>query len=144
MGEAVTTPVIEGWFTTEGEPALLGSQCKTCNTYFFPKESLFCRNPRCQGREFAEVPLSRRGKIWSFTEHFYQPPAPYVSAEPFEPYIIAAVELEKEKMVVLGQMVAGVKNADLSAGQEVEIVVDDLYQEDDTTYTVWKWKPVAA
>ena len=102
-------PAIEGWFEIEGDsPRLLGTKCRDCGTYFFPKEEFACRNPRCAGSELDEVPLSKRGRLWSFTNNCYQPPAPYVSPEPFEPYAIAAVELAEEKMVVLGQVVAGV------------------------------------
>jgi uncharacterized OB-fold protein len=137
-------PTVEGWFT-EGEDAhLIGSQCRSCRTYFFPKVDLFCKNPYCQGTEFDEVPLSRTGTVWSYTEHYYQPPDPYVSPEPFEPYTIVAVELEKEKMVILGQAARGVKPADLKTGMPVELVVEGLYEQDDTEYTVWKWKPLAA
>jgi uncharacterized OB-fold protein len=137
-------PAIEGWYTTGDEPHLIGSQCKQCQTYFFPKQELFCKNPSCQSTEFDEVPLSRRGKIWSYTEHFYQPPEPYISGDDFQPYTIAAVELEKEKMMILGQVANGVEHADLKAGLEVEIVVEELYEQDDTAITVWKWKPVSA
>jgi len=48
-------PAVEGWFTMDfGEPHLIGSRCKSCRNYFFPKESLFCRNPRCTGTELAQ------------------------------------------------------------------------------------------
>ena len=116
-----TAPTIEGWFTSGDEPHLIGSQCKQCSTYFFPKQELFCKNPECRSTDFDEVPLSRRGKIWSYTEHYYQPPEPYVSGDEFEPYTIAAVELEKEKMIILGQVAKGVSHADLSAGMLVEL-----------------------
>lgn len=144
MSQKKSVPVIAGWFTPGDAPQLLGSQCRSCGSYFFPKESLYCRNPGCQGREFDEVPLSRSGRIWSYTEHYYEPPEPYVSPKPFVPYTIAAVELEKEKMVVLGQVAAGVPHASLAAGQRVELVVEKLYEDAETEYTVWKWKPVAA
>ena len=36
--------------------------------------------PRCGGTEFDEVPLSRRGTVWSYTDAQYQPPPPYVAA----------------------------------------------------------------
>ena len=101
-------PVLEGWFTEGDEPRLLGTQCQACRTYFFPKLESFCRNPDCSSSDLAEIPLSRRGKLWSFTNNCYAPPAPYVSPDPFVPYAIAAVELEEEKMVVLGQVVPGV------------------------------------
>ena len=136
-------PAIEGWFTTGDTPHLIGTQCTTCHTYFFPKQELFCKNPACRGTQFDEVQLSRTGKIWSYTEHYYQPPEPYIVGEEFAPYTLAAVELEKEKMVILGQVARGVAHADLTTGQDVELVVESLYEEDDSLRTVWKWKPIA-
>jgi uncharacterized protein len=136
-----SVPAIEGWFSSEGEPALMGSRCRSCGTYAFPREVLFCRNPECDGAEFEDVPLSRRGRIWSYTNACYQPPAPFVASEPFVPFCIAAVELPKEQMVVMGQVVSGVEVEDLSIGQEVELTVDVLYEDDDNQYVVWKWKP---
>ncbi len=136
-------PAIEGWFTTDtGQPHLLGSRCKRCKSYFFPKEALFCRNPGCAGTEFEEVPLSRTGKIWSFTTNHYAPPAPYVSPDPFVPYTVAAVELAEEKMVVLGQLAPGVDPKSLKVGMNVELVLDTLYADEASEYLVWKWKPV--
>jgi len=135
---------VEGWFTTDAEPHLLGTRCKSCSSYFFPKEKMFCRNPGCASSEFDEVELSRTGTVWSFTENHYKPPAPYMSPEPFEPYTVAAVELAEEKMVVLGQVAKGVPSSELKAGMPVELVVETLYEDDDAEYVVWKWKPVAA
>lgn len=145
MGAKTQVPAIEGWFTMDREaPALLGTRCTGCGSYFFPAERSFCRNPDCTSREFRDVELSRRGTVWSFTNNCYQPPAPYMSPEPFEPYAIAAVELAEERMVVLGQLVPGVEVDDLAAGQEVELVLDTLYEDDDHEYLVWKWKPVGS
>lgn len=136
-------PAIEGWFTTDTpEPSLLGSRCKQCKSYFFPKEALFCRNPACTSTEFEEVPLSRTGKIWSFTTNHYAPPAPYVSPDPFVPYTVAAVELAEEKMVVLGQLATGVDPTSLKVGMNVELVLGRLYEDEKAEYLVWKWKPV--
>lgn len=136
-------PAVEGWFTAEGdEPALLGSRCSGCGTYAFPKATIYCANPLCSSREFEEVELSRRGRVWSFTDARYQPPPPYVAADPYIPFCIAAVELAEEKMVVMGQMVGGVDAGDLRVGMDVELVVDTLYQDDDHEYLVWKWRPV--
>lgn len=136
-------PAIDGWFTLDPDaPALLGTRCVACGSYFFPKETTFCRNPECTGREFDEVELSRRGTVWSFTDNRYQPPPPYMSADPFEPYTIAAVELDRERLVVLGQMVKGIDPTQLRAGLEVELVLDVLFADDEHEYLVWKWKPV--
>ena len=134
-------PAVEGWFTVDAEPQLLGSRCSSCGAYFFPRETRFCRNPECDGTELAEVPLSRRGTIWSFTDNRYEPPAPYVAPEPFEPYAIAAVELRRERMVVLGQVARGVPVDELRAGREVELVIETLYEDDEHEYLVWKWRP---
>jgi uncharacterized OB-fold protein len=136
------TPAIEGWFTLDAaSPALLGTRCGGCGTYFFPRESVVCRNPRCFSTELEEVELSRHGRVWSFTNNCYPPPAPYVSPDPFEPYAIAAVELEMEKMVVLGQMADDIPVERLEAGLEVELVLDVLYEDADNEYLIWKWRP---
>ena len=137
------TPTIEGWFTEGDEPRLLGTQCQACQTYFFPRLENYCKNPDCQGTEFREVPLSNRGKLWSFTNNCYPPPPPYVATEPFEPYAIAAVELETEKMVVMGQVAKGFDVGDLKAGMEMELVIDTLFEDEENAYTVWKWRPAA-
>ena len=142
-GAKTPVPAVEGWFTTDGEPALLGSRCRSCGTYAFPRETFFCRNPACDGTDFEEVPLSRRGTVWSYTDARYTPPAPYVAADPYVPFCIAAVELAEEKMVVMGQMVGDVTVADLAVGDPVELVVDVLYEDDDHEYLVWKWRPLA-
>jgi hypothetical protein len=139
-------PAVEGWFTLgdEGAPALLGSRCTACGTYAFPAETRFCRNPDCVSQEFETVELSRRGRIWSYTDARYQPPPPYVAADPYVPFCLAAVELAAEKLVVMGQVTAGVTVDDLKVGDEVELVVDTLYAEGDSDYLVWKWQPVSA
>jgi len=138
-------PAIEGWLRIDGpEPCLLGTRCRKCGTTFFPKENAFCRNPACDGGDFDSVELSRRGRLWSFTDNRYKPPAPYVSPEPFAPYAIAAVELAAERIVVLGQVVPGVSTEQLKAGMEMELVTDTLYSDDANEYVVWKWRPVPA
>lgn len=137
-------PAIDGWFTIDDSPALLGNRCTTCGTVFFPKASFYCPNPACQGEQFEETPLSRVGRIWSYTDAQYQPPPPYVprSAD-YTPFAIAAVELADEQMVVLGQVADGYTVADLKVGQQVEMVVEELFTEGDTEYQVWRWKPIA-
>lgn len=138
----MATPVLEGWFTLDaGAPALLGTRCTSCGTYYFPKLKGFCRNPDCAGEKFEEVPLSRSGKLWSFTNAAYQPPEPFVQvpADDYKPFAIAAVELEKEKMIVLGQVVTGVGVESLKAGITMELKLEPLA---DGKLT-WKWAPAA-
>ena len=142
MSEKNRVPVLDGWFTTdEKAPHLIGSRCEACGTYYFPKLTTFCRNPDCASEKFAEVPLSRTGKLWSYTNAAYKPPEPYVAPEPFEPFGIAAVELDTERMVVLGQLVHGVNLADLKVGMPMELVIDVLSEDETSAKTTWKWKP---
>ena len=49
-----------------------------------------------------------------------------------------------EGLVVMGQVVAGVTVDDLRVGQEMELVVDVLFSDDETDHLIWKWKPVAS
>ena len=85
----------------------------------------------------------RRGRLWSYTDANYQPPEPYVPVtDPHVPFCIAAVELEQEKMVVMGQVVAGITVDDLEVGMEMELVIDTLLTDDQGDQLIWKWRPV--
>lgn len=137
-------PAVEGWFTTGDEPALLGTRCRACGTVFFPRETAFCRNPACAGTELDETELSRRGRVWSYTDARYQPPPPYVArTDPYEPFALAAVELEDEGLVVLGQVADGYGVEDLRIGTAVELVVEPLDEHGDAPTLIWRWKPIA-
>ena len=65
------------------------------------------------------------------------------AAEPFEPYGVAAVELADEQMVVLGQLARGTDIASLTLGEEMTLVAEPLFEDDEAVHTVWKWRPVA-
>lgn len=138
----MTVPVVEGWFTTGDAPTLLGRRCPECGTYRFPPTADWCPNPGC-AREVTEVvPLSRTGRVWSYTDAQYQPPAPYVArADPYQPFAIAAVELERERMIVLGQVADGYGIGDLVVGCEVELVVESMETTDETVTLIWRWRP---
>lgn len=147
---------IEGWFTLDPEDkshqpvgadpvALIGTRCVDSGTYFFPPERVMSRAPGFAGSELVDVELSTTGRLWSYTDAQYQPPEPFIPLnEPYVPYCLAAVELEREKLVVLGQVVPGVSIDDLRVGMEMELVAGTLYEDDDTEYIVWKWRPLAS
>lgn len=144
MSEKPLVPAIEGWYTMDPQaPHLIGSRCSGCGTYFFPRQDTYCRNPDCDCSEFEEVELSRTGKIWSYTNACYQPPQPFVAADPFEPYALAAVELEKEQMVILGQVADELGVDSLRVGMEMELVLQPLHEDEDDIKVTWKWRPVA-
>ncbi|MHB8339583.1 MAG: Zn-ribbon domain-containing OB-fold protein [Mycobacteriales bacterium] len=145
MPTRTAVPAVQGWFTMDrAAPALLGSRCAGCATYAFPPAATRCANPRCDSEKFDQVRLSTRGRIWSYTDARYQPPPPYLPVtDPYEPFSIAAVELEVEQLVVMGQVVADIGVAELSVGMSVELVLDTLFSDDDHDYLVWKWRPVS-
>jgi uncharacterized OB-fold protein len=137
-------PVIEGWFTVDEPPALLGGRCPACGTYQFPPTGTWCPNPGCDSDQMATVPLSRTGRVWSYTDAQYQPPAPYVSpSDPYRPFAIAAVSLEKEQIVILGQVADGFGVGDLHVGAPVELVVEPLERDGEQTKLVWRWRPIS-
>lgn len=122
--------------------ALIGTRCTDSGTYFFPPERVMSRAPGFADSELVDVELSTTGRLWSYTDANYAPPPPFAPrTDPYEPYCLAAVELETEQLVVLGQVVAGVSVDDLHVGMEMELVVDVLDVDDDTEYLVWKWRP---
>jgi len=142
VNEKTHRPAVEGLFTMDPEaPHLLGTRCRACGTYFFPPERTFCRNPACDRADLEEVPLSRTGKVWSYTSASYQPPPPFVAKEPFEPFAIAAVELETEGLTILGQVADGIGVEQLQTGMPMELVLRELYQDDEHVYLTWSWKP---
>lgn len=135
-------PAVEGWFQIGDEPSLLGLSCPGCGTYVFPPRAVACPNPDCGVTELDPVELSRHGTVWSYTVNHYAPPEPYVCSEPFEPYAVAAVELEREKMVVLGQVAGDFDR--LAVGAPVRLVLDTLFVDDaGTDHVVWKWEVMA-
>lgn len=139
----MSTPVLEDWFgETDGRAHLIGSRCRKCGTYYFPKAGSFCRNPDCDSTEFEDTPLSGTGRLWSYTNAAYKPPEPYIAADPFVPFAIAAVELERERMTVLGQVVSGIGVETLRVGMPMELVIETLSTDASGEKTVWKWKPV--
>lgn len=138
---APRVPVIEGWFVAEPEPRLLGLRDTTTGTYFFPRETAVSRPPQAGDPQFEEVELSNTGTLWSYTTNHYKPPEPYVSPDPFVPYTVCAVELADEQLVILGQLADGVDPADITVGDEMRLVVETLFTDDEGEHTVWRWAP---
>jgi uncharacterized OB-fold protein len=136
-------PAIDGWFTHDdaGVPHLIAGKCTQCGTYVFPPRANNCPNPACTGDDLEQVPLSRRGRVWSYTENRYPPPAPYPASDPFEPFAIAAVELVEEGLIILGKVVEGTLAADLDVGMEMELTTMPLYtDEDGFVRSVYAWR----
>jgi uncharacterized OB-fold protein len=135
-------PAVPGWFTTDESPVLLGSRCTVCGVVAFPPRTGGCPNPQCRSTDVTSVPLARTGRVWSYTDARYQPPPPYVSpSDPYRPFVLAAVELDADGLIVLGQMVGGCDADAMHVGLPVELVVEPLLETDDSVQLVWRWKP---
>lgn len=132
MAETTTgPPVVEGWFTTEEPPSLLGLRCTACGARVFPPQAITCPNPGCRSDELEQVALARTGTVWSWAVNHYAPPPPYVAPEPFEPYTVLAVALDGEDLTVLGQLVGDQDPADLELGTPVEVVLGHVLEADE-------------
>ena len=66
---------------------IMGTQCKKCGTRYFPPRA-DC--PKCRGSEIAWVPIEGKGKLVTFTEVCFAPPAFQDST----PYLLGVAELE--------------------------------------------------
>jgi uncharacterized protein len=135
-------PVVQALFRGVGDGAeLLGSRCDGCHTHYFPK-SLSCRNPSCVDKRLVEVPLSRTGRLYSYTVQGYRPP-PLFRMEPWAPYAIGLVELP-EGLRVLG-MLTGRAPDEWRVDMPVELVTDPLYRDDQGRDVItYKFRPAVA
>jgi uncharacterized OB-fold protein len=141
----MSTCVTAEWYSDEVSGAyLVGLKCEMCGTYCFPPTRSSCRNPLCGAEQLQRVPLSRTGKLWSYTVARLRPPAPYISSEQFAPFIIAAVDLTRERMTVLGHVSGGVDTETLAIGMAMEVVIEPLCEQTTTQILVWKWRPRSA
>jgi uncharacterized OB-fold protein len=116
----------------EEGPYLVGGKCGSCQAVFFPKQSI-C--PRCTGQSIEEVPLSRKGKLYTYTEVYQKPP----DYDGPVPYIIGRVLLA-EGVFVLTHLKAG--KEDLKINMDMELVVESIYQDENGKgLTGYKFKP---
>jgi uncharacterized OB-fold protein len=115
-------PIADGLYRVEdGAPQLIGSRCGACGEVAFPIQDA-C--PSCTARDTEEVPLSRRGTLWTWTVQHFPPPPPYIGPadrESFEPYGVGYVELA-EGIRVEGRLTES-DPAKLSIGMEMELVL---------------------
>jgi uncharacterized OB-fold protein len=119
-------PVIEGLFYLPASPSekpyLIGSKCNLCGHISFPKR-VVC--PICvKGDTMQEVPLSRYGKVKSFSiSRISQPGFP-------APYVQSFVQLDEGPEIF--SIITGVdpdKDA-LQIGTQVELVIEKISEDE--------------
>lgn len=103
------------------EVRLVGSRCRDCNEVMLGKTSS-CSN--CAGENMTEIPLSKTGKLWTYTIIRHRPPGQYRGPDPFVPFAEGLVELPD------GIRVVAVLDGDIEKikiGMDLELLVHELY-----------------
>lgn len=126
-------PIREGLFrlNEEGKLVLLGAKCTECGQISFPRRE-FCTVCLCQEQE--EVELSRVGELHTYSilrvgdNHFNAP------------HPIGMVNLPERVRVTAPLVYRG--QEDYAIGQQVEVVPDDLWEEEDKIVTGYRFKVV--
>jgi uncharacterized protein len=113
-------------------PYLVGGKCGSCHETHFPKQSI-C--PRCTGQDIEEVKLSRRGKLYTFTEVHQKPP----DYEGPVPYMVGRVLLP-EGVFVLSQLKG--KLQDFKMNMEMQLISETIYRDEcDKEVKAYLFKP---
>ena len=142
MLEKKQIPCLEGWLTMPPEESrIIGSKCKSCGHYFFPKTTV-CRNPYCQkAKPVEDVPLSKKGTLFTYTIIHYPPPPPYHAPDPFVPFGVACVDMP-EGIKVIGQIPRSIDLDMIKIGMEMETVREVLYEDGQGNEVLcWMFKP---
>jgi uncharacterized OB-fold protein len=127
-------PVKSGLFNWPNEPhQLIVSKCVECDEMVFPKQS-YC--PECCTETMEEELLSTRGTLKSFTGIT----APTPGHKGPVPYTVGIVEFS-EGIRILGVTTEPTIES-LTAGMEVEVIIDTAFTEDEKEYVTYKYKPV--
>jgi len=69
---------------------LMGSRCSSCGETTLGK-STAC--PNCGQNTVTALPLSKRGRVWTYTIVRHKPPGDYRGPDPFVPFAMGLVEL---------------------------------------------------
>ena len=119
------------------EPRLIADRCLRCGELFFPKKGNgLCT--ACQSTELEGIPLSPRGRIYSYTVVMRRPPDYYRGEVP---YAIGFVELPEG--IRVETLLTGCPLDDLKLGMEVELVIERLHEDEHGNEIVtYKFRPI--
>lgn len=134
-------PIKEGLFTTPLSPVeqvrLIGSKCKNCSEISFGKRQT-CSN--CGGENLEEIPLTRKGKLWTYTVIRHKPPGDYKGPDPFIPFGLGLVEIP-EGIRVLSPIQCDLER--INVGMELEMEVYPLYTDENKNEVMaFRFRPV--
>jgi uncharacterized OB-fold protein len=96
-------------------------RCNACDKFWFPP-SQSC--PHCLSTDFAFVPVSGRGKVFTFVT-FHRVYHPAFAKE--VPYVVALVELDEGPRLLTN--IVGVKPESVTCEMRVKVVFDDVAED---------------
>jgi uncharacterized OB-fold protein len=139
--EGKRIPIREGLLTTPLVPiekvTLVGSKCAKCGEISLGKR-VSCSH--CGGNRLEEMPLSKRGKLWTYTVIRHKPPGDFKGPDPFVPFGLGLVELP-EGIRVLSPIQADPEK--IMVGMELELEVSPLYiDENKNEVMAFRFRPV--
>lgn len=117
------------------ENYLIGSKCQACGAVAFPKRAV-CH--KCLNDKVAEIPLSRRGKLASFTVAWAAP-------QGFKPPLMQGY-IDLPEGVRLFSLITGCEPSPyaLELGQDMDLVFEQLGTDEAGNQIVaYKFKPVS-
>jgi len=134
-------PIREGLFDTLLSPVeqvkLIGSKCRDCSEISFGKQQT-CSN--CGGKNLEEIPLGRKGKLWTYTVIRHKPPGDYKGPDPFVPFGLGLVELP-EGIRILSPIQCDLER--INIGMELELEVYPLYTDENKNEVMaFRFRPV--
>ena len=134
-------PIREGLLTTPLVPqekvTLLGSKCGKCGEISLGKR-VQCSN--CGASRLEEMPLSKKGKLWTYTVIRHRPPGDYKGPDPFVPFGLGLVELP-EGIRVLSPLYCALDK--LKIGMDLELQVFPYFRDQEGKEVMaFKFKPV--
>ena len=126
-------PIADGLFTDETPPRLIGGRDRETARIVFPCPT----SPR-----FEPVPLSRDGRVWSWTVQRFRPKSPpYAGTEAFEPFIFAYVELAE---TIVAARLTGIAPEAVRVGLPVRFAPAAFTRADGTAQLVPAFEPKEA
>ncbi|MFC1918526.1 Zn-ribbon domain-containing OB-fold protein [Chloroflexota bacterium] len=116
---------------------LMGTRCVDCGEVFLG-QVMTCE--QCQSKNLASTPLSREGKLYSYTINWNKPPGDYKGPEPFKPFAVGLVELPDGIRIL--SVLTDCDFNELKVGMKLQLSIEKLYEDEwDNTVITYKFKP---